>query len=612
MAKRSGGAASGGANKKPSTSRRMAKASAGDITIPADLLRDIIGAGGAHQADMNHRVRTEWREMAKAGRLAPEDALPGRGPMSAFHNPFELVYAQGWKERIAPVTYQSTDDMVAQLPLLNILHNYMISQVVRMLRRYSTVREGAGLAVVHKDANGGPSLSGRSRRRSMTKAEAARAAEIEQQIMMCGRPAHNPYSRIPRDRIRVFASKFLRDSLRHDQGTVEVVPDMRGVPFEWYAVSGSTIRVALDQRPWDPYAKPLNPAFAGSPSFMPNFDGQSYRSTSRRDGLPTRYVQVVNSTIVQEFSQREMIFLVRNPRADLRVNGYGWSEIEQSVMAITTALFQDAYHRNFYKGLQRGLVALKGRWGKNQIAKMRRHFAAMASGVVNSGRMPFIELDPSGDIKFIDWHKSEQDTGSLEFGRHLLQQIAAMHGVDGEELGLMLSAVPTGARPMFEDSADWRQRLSKQRWLHQLLNVLAELFQHIIDQIDDHFEFVWEGLDEPTREQLHQERMERVSTYLGADEARDEEGLPPFDIEGMLAGDVVPPLSPTFIQWLSMVQQNREMARANATDITPEQGDQPALDEPDDDNPQRPRAIAAAAQTGDRGGNDEDQEAASP
>jgi hypothetical protein len=267
--------------------------------------------------------------------------------------------------------------------------------------------------------------------------------------------------------------------------------------------------------------------------------------------------------IVNEYSEDEMLFSIRHPRPDLRVNGYGNSEIEQSISNILAILYHSQYHTNFYKGLQRGLLVLKGRWGKGQIAKFRRWFAAQAAGVVNSHRIPFLELDPSGDAKFLDWHKSEQDTASLEYGKFVFGQFASVYLVDPEEVGWRFGA-GAASRPLFEENADSRVRAGKQRWLPGILAFLAEFFQKIVDRIDDHFEFQWEGLDQPSREQLHKERLEKVTSYMGVDEARIEDGLEALDLEGILAGKVLPPSNPTLIQWLSALQMRRDQAAMQA------------------------------------------------
>jgi hypothetical protein len=114
-----------------------------------------------------------------------------------------------------------------------------------------------------------------------------------------------------RDNFDTFVRKIVRDSLTYDQLSFEVVPDKKGRPAEFLAVDAATIRAASERDKGSNYAE-----YSNSPDKV-------------------KWVQVINGKIQAVFNSSELAFGVRNPRTDIELQPYGFSELEQIIHQAT-------------------------------------------------------------------------------------------------------------------------------------------------------------------------------------------------------------------------------------------------------------------------------------
>ncbi|MFO7970338.1 MAG: hypothetical protein R6U40_01155, partial [Desulfobacterales bacterium] len=137
-----------------------------------------------------------------------------------------------------------------------------------------------------------------------------------------------------RDNFETFLRKITWDSLVYDQMAFEVVENKKGEPCEWYAVDAGTMRLADT--------------------------ASTYLDESLEDAV--RFVQIYDGQVIAEFTQNELCFGVRNPRTDIRLFGYGVSELEMLIPTVTSLLWGFEYNQRFFSqgSTPKGVINFKG------------------------------------------------------------------------------------------------------------------------------------------------------------------------------------------------------------------------------------------------------------
>jgi hypothetical protein len=481
-------------------------------------------------------VRKAWRQM--------ERLHADRGPKAMFIDPFDTQMAMGWRERRTGIGYEMLKEVERQLAVVRAIVNVRCAQVSAFSEPYDETNN-LGCMIVPKD-----------RTRSFSKAAMKRARDILRFMLGCGQPKQNPESHVRRDRFDVFLRKLVRDSLIFDSAAVEIVPDENGQPYEFYAVDGTTIRFA--------------PALGDVPGMGSGsiagrvaafYDDERYNPVAS-DGRPAKFLQVINNQITSSFSDREMLYGVRNPRSDIYSSAYGYSELEQAISIITTLIDTEKYQANIFRNgtMPRGILNMKGtEWTPEQMENLKRMWSQQLQGQGNSHRMPIVQFD--GDLQFINMQHSNKD---MEFSRYHEFLVAVLCGVylcDPEEIAL--SSMRDGQQsPIFSGSSassEAKLKASRDRGLKPLLRFIASMMQQIVDQIDDSFQFRFVGLDEPSELEKHQRRLEELASVKTLNEVRSAMGLPPYQDERV--GNMI--MSPTLLQAHKLVME-QDMAQGGA------------------------------------------------
>jgi len=148
--------------------------------------------------------------------------------------------------------------------------------------------------------------------------------------------------------LQTLARKWCRDTLVLDQTAIEVVNNRDGTPAYLTSVDAATIR--LLKRAIEHATPP------GSEEIL--------------------YVQVLNSQIVTEYTESELIFGVRNWSTDVSALGYGFSELEMLVRIVTTMMNTERYNAGQVTqgGTQKGLLVVKGNADQAQFSSFKRDF----------------------------------------------------------------------------------------------------------------------------------------------------------------------------------------------------------------------------------------------
>lgn len=325
----------------------------------------------------------------------------------------------------------------------------------------------------------------------------------------------------------VWVGKIVTDSLTLDQSCSEIVRDNAGVPCEFKAADGATIRRA--------------------DTFADDFES----SHEKIKGYYPSLVQVINGNVVNEYYPWEMMFGVRNPSTDIKSNGYGRAELEDMVQTVTALLNADYYNSNFFKvgSAPKGILKYSGDINMNVIEQFKAQWRAETAGVNNMHKTPIMNADT---LDFINLQQSNKDMEFSKFQEFLIKISCALFKIDPSEIGFpMAGASETSAFGGSTGNAE-KLKYSKDKGLKPLLRHIERwINKYIVYQIDKNYEFRFVGLDDST---TYQEELENVTkeiqNFKTVNEVRKQMGL--SSIKG---GDII--CNPIMFQQM-MAQQQQE------------------------------------------------------
>jgi hypothetical protein len=416
---------------------------------------------------------------------APVPTEPAQDdPKALFWDPFAVVEQLGYKDRPSSITYGTLKSMVYRTPVINAIIQTRVQQVAAFAKP-SQDRYDLGFRIKMREKDKEP-----------TKAERDWMLQMQSIMMRTGVTEH-PRGR---DGFEVFLRKLVWDSLTYDQMTFEVVPNKKGQPAEWYAVDASTIRLA---------------------------DSASTYIDEDLDEI-TRYVQIYDSMVIAEYNQNELCFAVRNPRTDIRLFGYGVSELEMLINTVTSMLWAWEYNqRAFSQGsVHKGILNFKGAIPDKQLRQFRRQWYQQLSGVQNAWRTPITNAD---ELQWVNMHQSNRDMEYSAWMDFLIKTACSMYLIDPVEVNFKYGN--TGQSGGLQEASNKEKIIeSKERGLRPLLRFVERCInQFIIWPISEDFEFAFVGLDQGTRDQVAELNQKLVKTTRTVNELRAEDDLPPLE-----------------------------------------------------------------------------------
>lgn len=465
------------------------------------------------------------KEDTTANSPVPTEPTPD-DPKSLFWDPFAIVEQLGYKERPSAITYGTLKAVVWKTPVVQAIIQTRVNQIAA----FSTPQ--------HDRYQVGYRIKLRDSQKEPTKQDKIWMEQAESLIMRTG-VTNNPRGR---DSFETFLRKVAWDTLVYDQMTFEVVPSRDGVPAEWYAVDASTMRIA------------------DSASTYVDED----------DTKAVRYVQIYDGMIIAEYTQEELCFGVRNPRTDIRLFGYGVSEIEMLINCITSLLWAWEYNQRFFSQgtAPKGLLNFKGAIPEKQLKSFRRHFYQMLAGVENAWRTPITNAD---ELQWINMQNTNRDMEYNAWMDFLIKVACSVFAMDPVEVNFKYGN--TGQRSGLQEASNKEKIIeSKERGLRPLLRFIAHcLNRNIIWPMNENFEFAFVGLDAKTQDDVANLNQKRVKTMMMVDELRAEDDLPPLK-DGL--GEVI--LDPTWLQFAQAKQmaEQQEEGEPGGFGATAEEGEE--------------------------------------
>ena len=479
-----------------------------------------------HTSEKLEQLEKAWKEL-------PVAKEPDRPQRTVSYDPFGLITSLGFKHKPTTMSYDMLRAIGKQLGVIGNIVAVRTNQVAAFSQPQH-VTKTVGFVIKHKEPG-----------HIYLKSEKKFVYEMEEYMCQCGR-GPSPYREGPRDDFDTFLRKITPDSLLLDQSCFEVVPDREGKPFEFIAVDGASIRIATGNPDDILVSKDYSRQMYAPPLYANNIGHAVW------DGKRAAFVQLINGMVYAVYSFEDLVFGVRNPRTDIYVHGYGYSELERIIATITSHLFAEEFNRRqFTNGsIPKGILNIKSAENipPEQLEAFKRLWMAQVASVENAWRTPVLNAD---GLEYVDLSKNNRDAEYMEWVKYLIKVSAGAYLIDPAEINFDMGngATPT---PLFDQPNESKLKSSKDRGLRPLLKHIASLLNRgVINRIDTNYRFEFVGLDEPSEEQKMERRKLQVATTKTINQLRKEDGDEPLP-----GGDIV--LSPMYLQSLQMVKAEEQ------------------------------------------------------
>jgi len=487
-------------------------------------LADTVKLGEAPFAMSSEVDDTQNDTIAKSERAQESKAI--------VEDPMAIVQSMGYKDKPYSLSYDTLKRMAIRNSVISSIIFTRINQLSTFSQPARFTKDGVGFEVKLRD----PKAKGTEVQKRMMLA-------IESFLENCGYD-YNP----SRDSFDTFLRKIAWDSLVYDQLTFEIVPDRLGRPAELYPVDASTIRAAeID---------------------MDNVEEEFVTNTTEQDN---HFVQLIQGTVVSEFSNTELAFCVRNPRTDINVQPYGFSELEILIHQVTSHLYAEEYNSRYFSqgGTTKGVMNLKGQnISKPQLDAFRRQWQAQLSGVTGAWKTPVVSVE---GLEYINVAQSNREMEYEMWMNYLINICCAVYQIDPSEINFPNrgGSGGGGGASIMEGGMESRLKNSKDKGLRPLLRFFESVInKHIVRRFGSEYSFNFVGLDQETEQERAELNEKLVRTRKTINEIRKENDDPP--IEG---GDII--LDPTFTNYLLQKQQ---MEQADQMQQDPSAGGDPSAD----------------------------------
>lgn len=361
-------------------------------------------------------------------------------------------------------------------------------------------RQVSAFAVPESD----PSPTGwrfvRRDRKKIAKGEQKKLLALEDFVLNCGDES-DPRERKRLDRVsfQQWMKTFIWQTLSADAAPLETVLTAKGELSGWYNVPYSTVRLCSES---------------------------GYEGDDRVIG-----VQLINAVPHVAYTLDDLVYEVRNPRADLDVNGYGYSETEMIVRLCTAYINTVAFNmagmdRN---SLPRGVGIVYGDFESRAQQEFKSMMKAMATGAGNRFNVPWL-FSKGKDTGGIDWKKLDE-VEEMMFARWLtfLMSIScAVFGIDPNEINFNSFAVQKSS--LSGNDTEEKLAHSRDKGLIPTVRFPFDVFnEHVLRLKTDEYKVEPVGLY-PEDEKAKQERLKLSSTI---DELRDVDGRDPMEDEDL-------------------------------------------------------------------------------
>lgn len=461
-------------------------------------------------------------------------SLPARDMKAYNENPMRMAEAANYKDKPSSLSYNVLYQMSVKNSVVAAVLNTRVNQVSTFTKPARFSEDGIGYKIRLRDPQATPTSEQKEIMNS-----------IELFLENCG---FNDDS--DRDDFDTFIRKITRDSLTYDQMCFEIIPDRKGRPAEIVAVDAATIRAASENYSVD----------------------ASWAQYTPKKNEEVKWVQVVDGSVVSWFTAKELAFGVRNPRTNINMQPYGFSELEMLIQQITSHLYAEEYNSKYFSqgGTTKGIINIKsdpnGIGNKEQLDSFKRQWRAQVNGMTGAWKTPVLQV-PDG-IEYISVNQSNRDMEYTQWVNYLINIVCAVYQIDPAEVNFSNNGGAAAQSSVFETSQEQKLKNSKDKGLKPLLRFIESIInKYVISKFSQDYMFTFTGLDEKSEDEKAELDSKHVKTWKTINEIRKEHGEKPLEY-----GDVI--LDASFLNYI----QQKAMADQAAS-----QGDM-GDDEEDYDN----------------------------
>jgi len=292
-----------------------------------------------------------------------------------------------------------------------------------------------------------------------------------------------------------FISQWLEDSATLDYVAVRTwQPKDKAVRDKW-AISCFACEDAARVR------RIKRPAIDLKNGILVTQDWQGERQNNKGEIAYVKLQTNTESSLIEsEYTFDEMATYVRNSRTDTHANGYGCSELEQSINAVTGWLWARDYNLSRFRNdsLPRGVMVLKGNLDERALSAFRMEWKQSLKGWTKRWDIPIIR-GLTGDGAGVDWldmgggSSRDMEYHSMTFAMSLW--LHANYGMHPEETGY--EALSPFKPPLSEASPEAKLKNGND-WCHRpIMTHLANFInRYIIWRIypNREYTFEWVGM----------------------------------------------------------------------------------------------------------------------
>lgn len=440
---------------------------------------------------------------------------------SMLVDPFYLNSSTGYKDRGFSLSY----DVLRAMSRTHVIKSIIETRKDQIMSFCEPQKDkySPGFIVQKREK-----FSGVKKEVKLSKKEEQRIEDIIEFLLQCGNTENFWHG----DTFDEFIGKIVTDSLTLDQAVFEIVRNRKGQIIEFFACDGGTYRVA---------------------DSLVDSENQPRNLTQPKTlvrGYEPSHVQIYQSNVMASFYPWELCFGLRNPTTDIRLNGYGRSELEDMIQVVTAIINSDQYNMNFFKvgSSPKGILKYTGNINPNTVEEFKKQWQTQVAGVMNMHKIPLINADK---LDFINTHVPNKDMEFSRFQEFLIKISCALYKIDPSEIGFPMSG-SSDSKPMFEGNNEARLKYSRDKGLKPLLKrIQFWINKWLVWQLDRDYEFRFVGIeDENSKKDDLDQDIQKLSNFETINEVRRRRNLK--DIEG---GDII--ANPSFLQ---AKQQEQMMA----------------------------------------------------
>ena len=491
---------------------RIYRPLAAQLIPPADM-QAAIAAVEDHWSAQNFMKAGGADIVQFPGRARP---APKNGMRSVYVDELQTIASGEYWDKPSTIGFDQLRDIVEQTPILAAV----VSTRIRQVSRFCQISEdgGMGYEIRHID-----------RKHKLT------GPEREASQLLCKFFANCGWEFNPRERKRLRRQSFpqfmaaqVRDSLSMDANPIETeMKRNKSLGMDgFYAIDGSTIRLCAEE----------------------GYDGDD----------EIYALQVVQGRICTAYTLDQIIYEVRNPRADVRLAGYGFAEPEQMVRVVTGFLNALTYNIKGFdeNSIPKGLLTIFGDYGNEDVAAFKRYWNMMVKGINNAWSLPvMVARDKEAGANFQEFGKQFDEMYFSKWMTFLTSIICSIYGMDPTEINF--ESFSSGKSSLSGDDTAEKLANSKDKGLLPLMSYFEGVFtDYIVSGFDDRFCFRWVGLDDEDEKWM----QESAKLILSVDELRAERGYERWSAVNTDGPDLGgAPLNPSLIgPWMQAQQAEQQ------------------------------------------------------